>query len=157
MANLSSTTDIASSSRPPPPLYVCEALDEDLKVPSIPGPDEVAAYKADRSFVRALREPLREEITSDLIKRRLQDLIDEGLACSEHLEGSEDVERVLETAKSYPMRDYHDPREMYHFYARRKSNATFRKKSCMRGPKRTIEEYIICYMLKHEMIKSNGD
>ena len=95
MANLSSTTDIASSSRPPPPLYVCEALDEDLKVPSIPGPDEVAAYKADRSFVRALREPLREEITSDLIKRRLQDLIDEGLACSEHLEGSEDVERVL--------------------------------------------------------------
>jgi hypothetical protein len=67
-----------------------------------------------------------------------------------------DVEKVIENTKSYPMIDYHDPREMYHFYARRKNNAIFRKKSCMRGPKRTIEEYIICYMLKHGMIKTNG-
>lgn len=68
-----------------------------------------------------------------------------------------DVEKVIETSKSYPMIDYHDPREMYHFYARRKNNAIFRKKSCIRGPQRTIEEYIMCYMLKHEMIKTNGN
>ncbi len=68
-----------------------------------------------------------------------------------------DLEKVLEKSKSYPMIDYHDPREMYHFYARRKNNATFRKKSCLRGPQKTIEEYIICYMLKHDLIKSNGD
>jgi len=68
-----------------------------------------------------------------------------------------DIERVLGNSKSYPMNDYHDPREMYHFYARRKNNAIFRKKSSIRGPKRTIEEYIICYMLKQGMIKNNGN
>ena len=68
-----------------------------------------------------------------------------------------DVEKVLTKSKSYPMHDYHDPREMYHFYVRRKNNANFREKSCMRGPKKTIENYLICYMLKHGMIKSNWD
>ncbi len=68
-----------------------------------------------------------------------------------------DVERVLEQSKSYPMNDYHDPREMYHFYARRKNNAMFREKSCVRGPKSTIEKYIICYMLKHGIITGIGN
>jgi len=67
-----------------------------------------------------------------------------------------DIEKALGASKSYPVIDYHDPREMYHFYVRRKNNAFFRKKSLISGPKRTIEEYIICYMLKHDMIKSNG-
>lgn len=68
-----------------------------------------------------------------------------------------DIDSVLEKSKSYPMNDYHDPREMYHFYVRRKNNADFREKNCMRGPKRTIENYIICYMIKHGIIKSNGN
>ncbi len=68
-----------------------------------------------------------------------------------------DVEKVLELSKSYPMFDYHDPREMYHFYMRRKNNAIFRKKNGMKGPKRTIEEYLICYMLKNKIIENNND
>lgn len=67
-----------------------------------------------------------------------------------------DVEKVLELSKSYPVIDYHDPREMYHFYVRRKNNAIFRKKIGMNGPKRTIEEYLICYMLKKGIIENNS-
>jgi len=68
-----------------------------------------------------------------------------------------EIDRVKKKEKSYPMNDYHDPREMYHFYVRRKNNANFREKSCMRGPKSTIEKYIICYMLKHGIIAANGN
>ncbi len=68
----------------------------------------------------------------------------------------EDLEKVLKNRKSYTMRDYHDPREMYHFYVRRKNNAIFRSKISIRGPKKSIEEYLICYMLNNDLIKNNG-
>ena len=69
----------------------------------------------------------------------------------------EAIDSVLQFPRSYSMTESIDPREMYHFYVKRKNNSMFRKKSCMRGPQRTIEEYIIYYMLKHGMIKSIGE
>ena len=69
----------------------------------------------------------------------------------------EAIDGVLQFPRSYSMTDSIDPREMYHFYVKRKNNAMFRKKSSFRGPQRTIEEYIIYYMLKHGMIKSTED
>jgi len=70
---------------------------------------------------------------------------------------TEAIDSILMFPRSYSMTDSIDPREMYHFYVKRKNNAVFRKKSSIKGPQRTIEEYIICYMLKHEMIKSTED
>ncbi len=69
----------------------------------------------------------------------------------------EKIEEMLGHNKSYTMLNYDDPREMYHFYARRKENAMFRKKSRINGPSKTIEEYLICYMFRKGMLRHNED
>lgn len=58
------------------------------------------------------------------------------------------ISKILDSAGEYFMKDYNDPREIYHFYTRRKENSDFREKSQIPGPKKTIEEYIMCYLLK---------
>ena len=58
------------------------------------------------------------------------------------------ISKILDSAGEYFMKDYNDPREIYHFYTRRKENSDFRDKSQIPGPKKTIEEYIMCYLLK---------
>lgn len=62
------------------------------------------------------------------------------------------ISKILDSAGSYFMKDYNDPREIYHFYTRRKENSDFREKSLIAGPKKTIEEYIMCYLLKRNMM-----
>ncbi len=59
------------------------------------------------------------------------------------------VSKILNSAGTYYMHNLSDPREMYHFYTRRKENSDFREKSSLPGPKKTIEEYIMCYLLKN--------
>lgn len=126
------------------------------------GISEITSFCADRNpmWLTFLGDNEFNEDILDALKEYLMGLsYEEIIKIEDYMETNsipsfnmEDLDRVLENKKSYPMNDYHDPREMYHFYARRKNNAIFRKKSCMRGPARTIEEYIICYMLKHELI-----
>lgn len=126
------------------------------------GVSEITSFCADRNpmWITFLGDNEFNEDTLDALKEYLMGLSYEEITkIEDYMEDQSipsfnmaDLDRVLENKKSYPMNDYHDPREMYHFYARRKNNAIFRKKSCMRGPARTIEEYIICYMLKHELI-----
>lgn len=43
-----------------------------------------------------------------------------------------------------------DPREMLHFYKQRKKNAVYRERARIPGPTKTIEEYILLFMLKKE-------
>ncbi len=69
----------------------------------------------------------------------------------------EKINEMLGRDKSYRMLNYQDPREMYHFYSRRRENAIFRKKSCIAGPNRTIEEYLICYMIRTGKIRHIGE
>ncbi len=59
------------------------------------------------------------------------------------------IAKILDSAGYYFMEDYNDPREMYHFYTKRKENSNFREKSEIPGPKKTIEEYIMSYLLKN--------
>ncbi|HOP29074.1 MAG TPA: hypothetical protein PKZ64_05855 [Spirochaetota bacterium] len=68
----------------------------------------------------------------------------------------DNISGMLGRDKSYAMINYDDPREMYHFYSRRKENAEFRKKSIIKGPSKTIEEYLVCYMIRRGMIRHNG-
>ncbi|HPR38036.1 MAG TPA: hypothetical protein PLT13_10620 [Spirochaetota bacterium] len=68
----------------------------------------------------------------------------------------DNISGMLGRDKSYAMINYDDPREMYHFYSRRKENAEFRKKSRIKGPSKTIEEYLVCYMIRRGMIRHNG-
>jgi len=131
------------------------------------GISEITSFCADRNplWFNFIGDSDFNEDTLDALKEYLMGLsYEEIIKIEDYMDANKissfnmtDVEKVLEMKKSYHVNDFHDPREMYHFYARRKNNAIFRNKSCMRGPKRTIEEYIICYMLKHGIIKSNGD
>ena len=43
-----------------------------------------------------------------------------------------------------------DPRELYKSYKSRKNNALYRKRSSLNGPKKTIEEYIMSYLLSKQ-------
>ena len=69
----------------------------------------------------------------------------------------EHINGMLGRKKSYHMENHDDPREMYQFYVRRKNNAIFRKKGHIKGPTRTIEEHLICYMIHRGIIKGNRD
>jgi len=131
------------------------------------GITEITSFCAGRNnmWINFLSDSEFNEDTLDALKEYLMGLsYEEIMKIEDYMEtesipsfNMQELDNVLEKSKSYPMIDYHDPREMYHFYVRRKNNATFREKSCMRGPKSTIEKYIICYMLKHGIIASNGE
>lgn len=131
------------------------------------GITEITTFCATRNpmWINFLGNSEFNEDTLDALKEYLMGLsYEEMIKIEDYMESKSissfnitDVDTILEKSKSYPMNDYYDPREMYHFYVRRKDNANFREKSCMRGPKSTIEKYIICYMLKHGIIADNGN
>lgn len=67
-----------------------------------------------------------------------------------------DIRTILGKKRSYPLRDPDDPREMYHFFARRNDNAQYRSRSGISGPKKTIEEYMVYYLVENGMIEQEG-
>ena len=58
-----------------------------------------------------------------------------------------EVEGIIGNTRIYPDYDISDPRELYRSFSDRKSNAKFRAKSNLKGPHKTIEEYLMCYLL----------
>lgn len=58
-------------------------------------------------------------------------------------------------SRSYAVNDPDDPREMHHFFYLRKAGADFRNKSRLEGPLKTIEEYIMCYLIESGIIDTN--
>lgn len=128
---------------------------------------EITLFCSDRNprWLEFLSDPEFNDDTLEALKEYLIGLSYEEMNKIEEYMRSEsisslkhsDIEKALDAEKLYPMIDYHDPREMYHFYARRKDNAVFRKKSGIDGPKRTIEEHLVCYLLKNNYIKINGE
>jgi hypothetical protein len=42
-----------------------------------------------------------------------------------------------------------DPRQLYRSFRDRKINARFRSRARLEGPKRTLEDYLMCYLLSH--------
>lgn len=67
-----------------------------------------------------------------------------------------DIRTILGNKRSYPLRDPDDPREMYHFFARRNDNAQYRSRSGITGPKKTIEEYMVYYLIENGMIEQSN-
>jgi hypothetical protein len=60
------------------------------------------------------------------------------------------IEGLIGTKFVYPRFDETDPREMYQFFRHRKINARFRKRADHEGPKKTIEEHLMSYLLSAE-------
>ena len=67
-----------------------------------------------------------------------------------HLLNRKKVESILGKSHFYPDLDDADPREMYTFFEQRKLNAEQRRVSGNPGPQRTIETYLLLYLLERE-------
>ncbi len=59
----------------------------------------------------------------------------------------EDVEKIIGQNRIYPEYRVTDQREIYRSFKHRKSNAKYRARAGLKGPRKTIEEYIMCYLL----------
>lgn len=60
-----------------------------------------------------------------------------------------DVEEIIDRKVMYPEYD-DDPRELYRSFRFRIINARYRTRAKLHGPKKTIEEYIMCYLLSKQ-------
>jgi hypothetical protein len=58
-----------------------------------------------------------------------------------------DIESLIGSKQVYPSFDETDPREMYQFFRHRKLNARFRRRANQSGPKKTIEEGLMFFLL----------
>jgi len=59
----------------------------------------------------------------------------------------EEVEEIIGHNRIYAQHQLKDNREMYHSFKHRKSNAKYRARAKLAGPHKTIEEYLMCYLL----------
>jgi hypothetical protein len=75
-----------------------------------------------------------------LIKERM-------LQKSKHVISKSDVNEILGDNRAYPHYNTNDPRELYRSFTDRKANSKHRAKSNFDGPQKTIEEYLMCYLL----------
>lgn len=88
-----------------------------------------------------------EEFLFTLTYEEIKDLRNRMKEKGLNLVNREKVESFLEKRMLYDDFDSADSREMYRFFRSRNFNAKFRKKAEMSGPKQTIEEHIMCYLL----------
>ena len=58
-----------------------------------------------------------------------------------------EIDIILGQRKNYPEYVYDDPRELFKSYRHRHKNASFRLMANREGPKKTLEEYVMCYLL----------
>ncbi len=112
-------------------------------------------FISDYSFSDDMLESLREYLMG-LSYREIMKIL-------EHMQGNSmesisrhDIGKILGNRRSYPLHDPDDPREIYHFFARRNDNAQFRRRSGLAGPKKTIEEYIVCYLIENRLITNSS-
>jgi hypothetical protein len=69
-----------------------------------------------------------------------------------------DVEEIIGRKGVYLEYESDDPRALYRSFKLREINAKYRARSKASGPKKTIEEYIMCYLLsKQEEVNFNKD
>jgi len=59
----------------------------------------------------------------------------------------EEVDAMMKEGKTYPDYDPEDPRELFRSFCNRRVNSGFRERAGRPGPRKTIEEYIMCYLL----------
>ncbi|MBN1501193.1 MAG: hypothetical protein JW982_13610 [Spirochaetes bacterium] len=62
----------------------------------------------------------------------------------------EEIQNITGKKQMYAEFNHSDTREMYRFFRDRKHNAHFRQRAEIPGPKKTIEEYIMCHILNSD-------
>lgn len=92
--------------------------------------------------VAALREFLL-GLTYEEMKLLNDNMERTGKSCLDEHE----MDIILGERKIYPEYLYDDPRELFKSYRHRYKNASFRSRAGIEGPQKTLEEYIMCYLL----------
>jgi len=64
--------------------------------------------------------------------------------------GIDEIDKILGEKKIHPHYTYEDPREIFHSFKVRKKNSKVRSKTNSKGPKKTVEDYIMIYLLSHQ-------
>jgi hypothetical protein len=59
----------------------------------------------------------------------------------------EQVMDLLGSSMAYPEYESDDPRELYRSFRNRKNHGRYRQKASLSGPKKTFEEYLMCFLL----------
>jgi len=60
---------------------------------------------------------------------------------------ADELNSLIDSDSPLPVYGQKDPRDFFKSFTQRKNDAIFRRQSNLPGPKKTIEEYIMCYLL----------
>jgi hypothetical protein len=61
--------------------------------------------------------------------------------------GRDELGDYLQKKKAYPEYEMDDPRDLYRSFRDRKNHGRYRKRARLDGPKKTFEEYLMCFLL----------
>jgi len=101
------------------------------------------AYKDDSDFLDAL-----EEFLFNLTYEEIQLIRDHIEKRDVKSVGREEIGEILGRPRTYSDFDETDPREMYRFFMQRKKTVSYRRKLPeAAGPRRTLEEHLILYLM----------
>lgn len=68
----------------------------------------------------------------------------------------QEVQALMGPSRSFPEYMSDDPKELYRSFRDRKLHARFRKRAGAGGPKKTLEEYLMCFLLSVPDAVENG-
>jgi len=109
----------------------------------------------DPAWMSFLRDEIHSQDTMAALEEFIFGLTHEELLAIRDKMSSEDIfavdkgqiETLLGRNHFYSNFDEIDPREMYRFYRQRKLNASYRQRALLPGPKKTVEEIFLGYLL----------
>ncbi|MDC7225590.1 MAG: hypothetical protein PQJ61_02370 [Spirochaetales bacterium] len=108
--------------------------------------DFIGSSENDDGVFEALEEFLFNLTYEELLQIR-ESMKKNNIACI----NKKNIESLLHIEHFYSTFQAADPREMLRFFKQRKKNAVYRERSRTPGPVKTIEEYILLFMLKKEL------
>lgn len=107
--------------------------------------DFIGSSGDDDSVFQALEEFLFNLTFEELVKVR-ESMLENNITSID----KKNIESILHIEHFYSTFKAADPREMFRFFKQRKKNAVYRVRSKNSGPVKTIEEYILLFMLMRE-------
>jgi hypothetical protein len=111
--------------------------------------------KCDPAWLDFLQRDELEEDEIDSLREFLLGLsYEEMKIINRHMEEREkisfnglEIEKIIGKKPVYPDYLTDDPRDFYRYFEQRKINSSYRNRSGIDGPKKTIEEYLMSYLL----------
>ncbi|NPE31907.1 hypothetical protein HNV12_28900 [Methanococcoides sp. SA1] len=107
--------------------------------------DFIGSSENDDSVFQALEEFLF-NLTYEELEKIRENMLENNMSSID----KKNIKSLLCVEHFYSTFQKADPREMLRFYKQRKKNAVYRERARIPGPTKTIEEYILLFLLKKE-------